>query len=87
LLRFEAARPTLYGFEMHLARMNRDLDEFKPTTTIIYTCPMHPDVVQTPRSTAYLRMVDILKTKGITAVMTRLTSEQDHVAGEIRHSL
>ena len=23
LLRFEAARPTLYGFEMHLARMNR----------------------------------------------------------------
>jgi circadian clock protein KaiC len=26
-------------------------------------------------------MVDILKTKGITAVMTRLTSEQDHVVG------
>ena len=24
LLRFEAARPTLYGFEMHLARMNRE---------------------------------------------------------------
>ena len=80
LLRFEAARPTLYGFEMHLARMNRDLDEFKPTTTIIDPISAFRGVEAEVHS-VLLRMVDILKTKGITAVMTRLTSEQEHVAG------
>ncbi len=80
LLRFEAARPTLYGFEMHLARMNRDLDEFKPTTTIIDPISAFRGAEAEVHS-VLLRMVDILKTKGITAVMTRLTSEQEHVAG------
>ena len=80
LLRFEAARPTLYGFEMHLARMNRDLDEFKPTTTIIDPISAFRGVEAEVHS-VLLRMVDILKTKGITAVMSRLTSEQEHVAG------
>jgi hypothetical protein len=30
LLHFEAARPGLYGLEMHLARMHRDLLSFQP---------------------------------------------------------
>src|SRR6201990_977368 len=34
-LKFEAARPTLFGFEMHLARMNRDIEQFKPATIIV----------------------------------------------------
>ncbi len=76
LLRFEAARPTLYGFEMHLARMNRDLDEFKPTTTIIDPISAFRGSESEVHS-VLLRMVDILKTKGITAVMTRLTSEEE----------
>src|SRR3954468_5546443 len=80
LLRFEAARPTLYGFEMHLARMNRDLDEFKPTTTIIDPISAFRGVEAEVHS-VLLRMVDILKTKGITAVMTRLTSEEAALAG------
>src|SRR3954468_16119474 len=80
LLRFEAARPTLYGFEMHLARMNRDLDEFKPTTTIIDPISAFRGVEAEVHS-VLLRMVDILKTKGITAVMTRLTAEDDNIAG------
>ena len=79
LLRFEAARPTLYGFEMHLARMNRDLDEFKPATTVIDPI----SAFRGPESEVHsvlLRMVDILKTKGITAVMTQLTSEHERMA-------
>jgi circadian clock protein KaiC len=79
LLRFEAARPTLYGFEMHLARMNRDLDEFKPATTIIDPI----SAFRGPESEVHsvlLRMVDILKTKGITAVMTQLTCEHERMA-------
>ena len=35
LLRFEAARPSLFGFEMHLARMNRDIEQFKPATIVV----------------------------------------------------
>lgn len=80
LLRFEAARPTLYGFEMHLARMNRDLDEFKPTTTIIDPISAFRGSESEVHS-VLLRMVDILKTKGITAVMTSLTSAEAAVAG------
>jgi circadian clock protein KaiC len=80
LLRFEAARPTLYGFEMHLARMNRDLDEFKPSTTIIDPISAFRGSESEVHS-VLLRMVDILKTKGITAVMTRLTSEEQQIAG------
>lgn len=80
LLRFEAARPTLYGFEMHLARMNRDLDEFTPTTTIIdpISAFRGPDFEV---HSCLLRMVDILKTKGITAVMTRLKSQDENLSG------
>lgn len=80
LLRFEAARPTLYGFEMHLARMNRDLDEFKPTTTIIDPISAFRGSDSEVHS-CLLRMVDILKTKGVTAVMTRLSAEEENIAG------
>jgi circadian clock protein KaiC len=80
LLRFEAARPTLYGFEMHLARMNRDLDAFRPATTVIDPISAFRGSESEVHS-VLLRMVDILKTKGITAVMTRLTSEDELVGG------
>jgi circadian clock protein KaiC len=81
LLRFEAARPTLYGFEMHLARMNRDLDEFKPSTAIIDPISAFRGADSEVHS-VLLRMVDILKTKGVTALMTRLTSDEEHAAGD-----
>ena len=35
LLRFEAARPTLYGLEMHLATMHKQIVEFQPRVVII----------------------------------------------------
>ena len=82
LLRFEAARPTLYGFEMHLARMNRDLDEFKPATTVIDPISAFRGSESEVHS-VLLRMVDILKTKGITALMTGLPSEEEQVAGGV----
>jgi len=80
LLRFEAARPTLYGFEMHLARMNRDLDEFKPAATVIDPISAFRGSESEVHS-VLLRMVDISKTKGITAVMTQLTSEGGQIEG------
>ncbi|GLS47070.1 circadian clock protein KaiC [Methylobacterium brachythecii] len=74
LLRFEAARPSLYGLEMHLARMNRDVERFKPSIVVI-------DPVSALRGPAnelqatLLRMVDMLKGRGITAVFTSLRTD------------
>jgi circadian clock protein KaiC len=73
LLRFEAARPSLYGLEMHLARMNRDIESFAPAAVIldpISSLRGDPDDVHA----TLLRMVDMLKSRGITAILTNLIS-------------
>ena len=74
LLRFEAARPTLFGLEMHLARMHRDIERFQPSLVVIdpISALRGPEVeVQA----TLLRMVDLLKSRGITAVFTSLRSD------------
>ncbi len=83
LLRFEAARPSLYGLEMHLARMHRDIRQFGPSLVII-------DPISALRGPAFevhatlLRMVDMLKSRGITAVFTSLrTDGAFDVAGDL----
>ena len=74
LLRFEAARPSLYGLETHLARMHRDLDRFEPRMVVI-------DPISALRGpsgelqAALLRMIDLIKTRGITAIFTTLRSD------------
>jgi circadian clock protein KaiC len=73
LLRFEEARPSLFGLEMHLARMHRDLDQFRPSVVAVDPIsalrgPMH-EVHAT-----LLRMVDLLKSRGITGLFTSLRS-------------
>ena len=74
LLRFEAARPTLFGLETHLARMHRDIERFRPTIVVI-------DPISALRGPAVelqatlLRMVDMLKSRGITAVFTSLRTD------------
>jgi circadian clock protein KaiC len=77
LLEFQAARPSLYGFEMHLARMNRDIEEFDPSIIVV-------DPISAFRGPSFeihatlVRLADICKSKGITAVFTSLSS-----AGEL----
>lgn len=71
LLRFHAARPTLFGLEMHLARMHREIEAFRPDVVIV-------DPVSSLRGEAsdiyatLLRMIDLLKSRGITALTTNL---------------
>ena len=80
LLRFEAARPSLYGLEMHLARMHRDLERFNPTVVVIdpLSAFRGPDIeVQA----TLLRMVDLLKSRGITALFTSLRTDGTLVEG------
>ncbi len=78
LLRFEAARPSLFGFEMHLARMNRDIETFKPAVIVV-------DPISAFRGSSteihavLIRLVDICKTKGITTMFTSLSSAGDNM--------
>jgi circadian clock protein KaiC len=71
LLRFEAARPSLYGLETHLARMHRDLERFKPSVVVIdpISAFRGPDAEV---HATLLRIVDLLKSRGITALFTSL---------------
>ncbi|WP_342106425.1 circadian clock protein KaiC [Methylobacterium sp. SI9] len=74
LLRFEAARPSLHGLETHLARMHRDLDRFRPDLVVI--APV--SALRGPSSelqAALLRMIDLIKSRGITAIFTTLRSD------------
>jgi circadian clock protein KaiC len=74
LLRFEAARPSLYGLEMHLARMHRDLEQFDPAAVVID--PL--SAFRGPSSEVHavlLRTVDLLKSRGITALFTNLRND------------
>ncbi|MCJ2061062.1 circadian clock protein KaiC [Methylobacterium sp. J-048] len=74
LLRFEAARPSLYGLEMHLARMHRDIEHFQPQLVVIdpISALRGPEV---ELQATLLRMVDMLKSRGITAVFTSLRTD------------
>jgi circadian clock protein KaiC len=73
LLRFEAARPSLFGLEMHLARMYREIEEFAPAATVL-------DPISALRGetgdvhSMLLRVIDLLKSHGITAFLTNLLS-------------
>ncbi len=73
LLRFEAARPSLFGLEMHLARMYREIENFAPAAVVL-------DPISALRGetgdvhSMLLRVVDLLKSRGITAFLTDLLS-------------
>jgi circadian clock protein KaiC len=78
LLRFEAARPSLYGFEMHLARMNRDIEKYAPSVLVVdpisaFRGP-HTEIHGT-----LVRLADLCKTKGITALFSSLTGASEHM--------
>jgi circadian clock protein KaiC len=83
MLRFEAARPSLYGFEMHLARMNRDLHQFHPRLVVIDPISAFRGPSLEIHATL-MRLVDICKTLGITAMFTSLTSTLDQMTDSER---
>ena len=74
LLRFEAARPSLYGLEMHLARMHRDIDRIRPSLVVVDPLSALRGPSAELQATL-LRMVDMLKSRGITGVFTSLRED------------
>jgi circadian clock protein KaiC len=78
LLCFEAARPSLYGLEMHLTRMHRDIEQFKPSAVIVDPISAFRGV-QSEIHATLLRLADICKERGVTAIFTSLSLAADHI--------
>jgi circadian clock protein KaiC len=79
LLVFESARPSLYGLEMHLTRMHRDIVEFDPASVVVDPISAFRGVQSEIHGTL-LRLVDICKERGITAFFTSLSLASDHAS-------
>jgi circadian clock protein KaiC len=77
-LRFIATRPTFYSLEMHLAVMLREVTKFDPSLVVLD--PISSFMESGDRmeiQSMLLRMVDFLKSRGVTAVLTHLMHGQE----------
>ena len=84
LLKIEAARPSLFGFEMHLARMHRDIETFDPSVIVVDPISAFRGPVVEVNATL-LRLADICKSRGITALFTSLSSSGDSMSDSERN--
>ncbi|MDB5051565.1 MAG: kaiC [Fibrobacteres bacterium] len=78
LLRFHASRPSVYGLEMHLAKIHKLIREFSPNVVIIDPVT-NLDAMGTNSevNSMLVRLLDYLKSEGITALFTSLTAGGD----------
>jgi circadian clock protein KaiC len=75
LLQFQATRPAFTGLEMHLIRMHKAINAFKPQVVIVD--PLNSFVIGgngIEVTSMLMRLMDFLKTNQITGLFTSLTS-------------
>jgi circadian clock protein KaiC len=74
LLRFHSARPTLYGLEMHLATMFKEIAAFQPHVVIVDPITSLMDAGTDSESKGMVtRLIDYLKGGQVTSLFTSLT--------------
>ncbi len=75
LLHFHSVRPTSFGLEMHLVKIHKLIREFDPAIVVVdpVTGLLHAGTAFETRS-ILLRLIDFLKEKQITTLLTTLTS-------------
>jgi len=74
LLRFHSARPSLYGLEMHLATMFKEIVAFQPQVVIMDPITSLMDAGTTSESKGMVtRLIDYLKAGQVTSLFTSLT--------------
>ena len=79
LLRIHAERPQNTGLEMHLVRMNREIEEFLPAVTVIDPITNLTSIGTYSSIRATLtRLIDVMKSRQITALFTSLTEGGEH---------
>lgn len=75
LLKFQNARPSAYGLEVHLALIHKLITEYKPSIVIVDPITNFLAVGDTIETKSMLtRLIDFLKLQQITAMFTSLTS-------------
>ena len=75
LLRFQNARPSAWGLEVHLAMIHKMISEFEPSVVVIDPITNFLAVGdETETKSMLTRLIDFLKIRQITAVFTSLTS-------------
>jgi circadian clock protein KaiC len=75
LLQFHASRPTVHGLEMHLVKLHRLIDDFKPSVVILDPVTSLAAAGNVNDSNSMLiRLIDFLRKKGVTAFFISLTS-------------
>ncbi|RYG00508.1 MAG: circadian clock protein KaiC, partial [Chitinophagaceae bacterium] len=76
LLSMHSSRPTLYGLEMHLVAIHKQIKKFKPSAVVIdpitnlITVGSVADV-----KSILIRLIDFLQAEGITVLFTALSSK------------
>ncbi len=74
LLQIHSSRPTLYGLEQHLVAMHQSVVDFRPSVVVVDPISNltleHTPVEVKP---TLMRLIDFLKGRGITALLTSLT--------------
>jgi circadian clock protein KaiC len=74
LLRFHSARPSLYGLEMHLATMFKEIVAFQPHVVIMDPITSLMDAGTTSEGKGMVtRLIDYLKAGQVTSLFTSLT--------------
>jgi circadian clock protein KaiC len=74
LLRFHSARPSLYGLEMHLATMFKEIAAFQPNVVIVDPITSLMDAGTDAESKGMVtRLIDYLKGGQVTSLFTSLT--------------
>jgi len=77
MLKCSAARPTFYSLEMHLAIMLAEVAKFQPSLVVLDPISAFLDSGESLEvQSMLLRIVDYLKSNGITGVFTHLTHDQ-----------
>ena len=86
LLKIESTRPSFFGLEMHLLELYKSIETFKPKAVVIdpLTSLIGEGDEREIRS-MITRMIDLLKSRGITTFFTSLVSSsaQNDTSGEI----
>jgi circadian clock protein KaiC len=76
LLRIQSTRPSAHGLEAHLAMILQQIDDFDPHLVVVDPISAFSDLASN-RQSMLLRLIDLLKDRGITAVCTTLTIGED----------
>jgi circadian clock protein KaiC len=82
--RYVAARPTFYSLEMHLAIMLREITRFRPDLVVLDPISAFTNYGEELEvQSLLLRMVDFLKTNGITGVFTHLNHASSETTTDV----